>query len=74
MKFKLILGLVLLTPVLIFILQNSEPVPIHFLTWEFSLSHALLLFTLLLVGFLAGLLFSGLLRLKKTAKTHRTEN
>ena len=74
MKNKLILGLILLTPILIFILQNSEQVPIRFLGWTFSLSHALLVLILLLVGFIFGYLASSLQKMKKTAKVDRPES
>ena len=68
MKAKLILGLLLLLPVLIYVAQNSEAVPVRFLAWEFSLSLALLLFAVLLIGFVSGFLCSGLLRLRRTGR------
>ncbi len=47
-------GITLLILVVIFTLQNTAMVNIRFMTWQFSLSRALLFFMLLAVGIIIG--------------------
>lgn len=56
MKPRLVVSLILLALVLLFTLQNLEVVTITVLFWQFSLSRALLIFTVLAVGIVIGLL------------------
>lgn len=56
MKTKLSLAMALLLTVVIFTLQNTEMISIHFLFWQFSLSQALMLFLVLGIGVLLGFL------------------
>lgn len=49
----------LLTLVALFILQNTETVPISFLFWEFRISRALMIFMVFVIGVLAGLFSSN---------------
>jgi len=65
MKIKLLLGLLLLTPVLIYVVQNGTLIPIHFLKWECSVSQAVLVFSALLIGVILGLLLSHAWRNKE---------
>ncbi len=58
-------GIFLLFLVVVFAAQNAEIVTINFLLWEFSMSRAILIFLLLLVGFVVGRLYSGLHRTEK---------
>ncbi len=52
-------GLGLLTLVVLFILQNTETVPISFLFWEFRISRALMIFMVFVIGVLVGIFSSG---------------
>ena len=54
MKFKMILILFLSALSLIFIIQNIDVVDVHFLFWSISMSRALLIFFILLIGFTLG--------------------
>lgn len=54
MNFKLILILIVTGLVVIFITQNVAAVDVTFLFWSLSLSRALLIFFVLVIGFLLG--------------------
>jgi len=54
MNLKLIAGLILASLVVLFAVQNAEPVEFRFLLWTFALSRALMMFILLAVGVLLG--------------------
>jgi uncharacterized integral membrane protein len=54
---KSILSLLLIIAALIFAVQNFATVEIQFLLWSFSLPRALMILTLLGIGFIIGLLF-----------------
>jgi len=54
MTFKLLLFTAILAVLLVFALQNGEPVKVHFLVWTFSLSSALLVLIPLVFGFFLG--------------------
>ncbi|MDH3691642.1 MAG: lipopolysaccharide assembly protein LapA domain-containing protein [Gammaproteobacteria bacterium] len=58
-QLKLILVTALIAMVLIFTFQNMEVVTVNFLQWEVSVSRALLLISLFLVGLLLGWLLPG---------------
>ena len=60
MSLKLIAGLVLAGLVVVFAIQNAEPVEFRFLTWSFALSRALMMFTLLAIGMLLGWMLHAL--------------
>ena len=51
---KLILSLVLVSLVLFFALQNTQVVEVRLLFWKLSMSRALLMFLLLIVGAILG--------------------
>ena len=57
---KSILSLLLIIATLIFAIQNFATVEIQFLLWSFSLPRALMIVTLLGIGFIIGLLFYSL--------------
>ncbi len=57
---KLIISLVLIIAVLVFAIQNIAAVDIQFLLWSFSIPRALLIATLLGIGFIIGMLFYSL--------------
>ncbi|MCI0400534.1 MAG: LapA family protein [Gammaproteobacteria bacterium] len=62
MRIRIAIGLGLLFLVVLFMLQNTEVVPITFLFWQFPLSRALLIFTLLGVGIIIGWVLHGVAR------------
>jgi len=55
MKPLLIFLSVVLAGVVLFMMQNYEPVTVRFLFWSFSASRALLLFFVFLAGVITGL-------------------
>ncbi len=73
MKLKLIAGLLLLAPVLIYVVQNGSMVPIHFLKWEYEVSQALLVLSSLLVGVILGVLLSYVRRNKEKNQKKKAE-
>lgn len=56
MKFKLLIFIVLLAVVMAFVYQNSVPVTVRFYNWDYALSFALLLMSVLAVGMMLGVL------------------
>ena len=52
---KVYAGMGLLILVALFILQNTETVPISFLFWEFRISRALMIFMVFVIGVLVGI-------------------
>jgi len=56
-KAKNAIAVLLLAVVLVFVVQNMSVVSVRFLAWELSVSRALLLLVVLLIGLVAGLLF-----------------
>lgn len=59
MNIKLVISLVLLALVLIFVVQNTQVVEIHFLLWSLAMSRALVIFLVLAIGMLAGWLLAS---------------
>ncbi len=51
---KFILGIIIGVLALIFIFQNMQPVDVIFLAWTVTVSRALILLAMLVVGFLLG--------------------
>jgi uncharacterized integral membrane protein len=47
---------ILIALVIVFVLQNIEVVEVRFLAWTISMSRALMLVAILLIGIVAGLL------------------
>ncbi|MEN6423377.1 MAG: LapA family protein [Smithella sp.] len=70
MNFKAGLLAILALLALIFLIQNMDVVTVKFLLWEMSMSRAVLIFFLLLIGFVAGWFLQSLLfyRKKKDVK------
>ena len=73
MKLKLLAGVVFLTPILIYVVQNGSLVPIHFLKWEYAVSQALLVLSTLLVGVVLGLMLSAAWRNKEKNQQKKAE-
>lgn len=63
-KIKSIISLLLVIAVLIFAIQNAAAVEIQFLFWSFSLPRALMILSLMGIGFILGLLVFSLSRMK----------
>lgn len=61
-KAKGIIAVGLLLLVMIFTLQNAEVMEIRFLFWQISLSRALVIFLVFVLGLVSGLLFGTLSR------------
>ena len=59
---KLILSLVLVSLVLLFALQNTQVVEVRLLFWKLSMSRALLMFLLLIVGAILGWIANSIYR------------
>lgn len=51
---KLVLAIVLAVLVVVFVLQNIEPVGVEFLAWTWTASRAVILLVVFLVGAAAG--------------------
>lgn len=66
MSFKLILILIIAGLVVIFITQNVAAVDVTFLIWSISMSRALLIFFVLIVGFVLGWFLHSYLTYRKS--------
>ena len=73
MKLKLFTGLILLIPVLIFVVQNSAPVVIRFVKWEYGVSLALLTLSSVMIGVVLGILFGYFRRARNNKKQKKAE-
>lgn len=68
MNFKAGLLAILAFLALVFLVQNMDVVTVKFLLWEMSMSRAVLIFFLLLTGFIAGWFLQGFLSYRKEKK------
>jgi uncharacterized integral membrane protein len=66
MNFKLILIIILTSLVVTFITQNVAVVEVSFLFWSVSMSRALLIFFLLVIGFILGWFLHSYLSYRKS--------
>jgi uncharacterized integral membrane protein len=66
MQAKTYLGLALLLLIVVFTLQNAEVVTVNFLIWRLSVSRALMVFIVLIIGIVVGVVLRGLMRRHKT--------
>ena len=71
-SFKLAVGLVLLTLLVIFAIQNAQELEVEFLVWRFSMRRALVLFVVLAIGVVLGWVLRGRPR-AQDAKERATE-
>lgn len=53
---------------LIFVLQNMTVVEIRFLFWQFSVSRAIMIILLLIIGFAIGWVLHGIYRKRKSPR------
>jgi len=65
-KIRLVLVAALLALVIVFILQNVATVEVQFLFWGFVMPRSLLVFTVLLVGVIAGWVLRAALHRSKS--------
>ncbi len=65
MNLKLILVLILASLAVIFIIQNATVVDVRFLFWNVSMSRALLIFFLLIIGIALGWFLHSYLSYRK---------
>ena len=65
---KLILGILGITLVIIFSLQNAELLTVNFLFWSFELRRVIVLFLVLLIGFAIGWMFHGWPRRRRSGQ------
>ncbi|MDY0296843.1 MAG: lipopolysaccharide assembly protein LapA domain-containing protein [Acidobacteriota bacterium] len=68
MKLKLILVLVAVAFVVLFVLQNTTVVEIHFLLWHLTMSRALLIVVFVAVGVVIGWLLRSNVSFKKISR------
>jgi len=66
MNFKLILIIILTSLIVIFITQNVAVVEVSFLFWSVSMSRALLIFFMLVSGFILGWFLHSYLSYRKS--------
>ena len=66
MSIKLILIFILASIAVIFIIQNVAVVEVSFLFWSVSMSRALLIIFLLMIGFVLGWFLHGYLSYRKS--------
>jgi putative membrane protein len=66
MSFKLILILIIAGLTVIFITQNVAAVDVTFLFWSISMSRALLIFFVLMIGFVLGWFLHGYLTYRRS--------
>lgn len=68
MNYKVGILAILALILLIFLAQNIEVVTVNFLIWEISMSLAVMIFFLLLIGFMIGWLMHNYLSYRKEKK------
>jgi putative membrane protein len=66
MKYKLILGIAIAAMAVLFIIQNFTVVDLKFLFWTLSMSRALLISLILLIGIILGWLLNSYFKRFKT--------
>ena len=59
MNIKVYVGVVLVALIVIFTVQNAAVVSINFLFWDLSVSRALMIFFVAIIGFLIGWISAG---------------
>ena len=73
MQRSLIFALLLALIIVVFALQNSDPIPVKLFFWQFKSSTALIMITILLIGAILGVLFSLPSIFKKNEKIEELE-
>lgn len=70
MNLRLSIGAVLLLLVVIFTVQNAAVVDINFLFWKLSVSRALMIFFVAIIGFAVGWISANVHRQSRPDKQH----
>jgi uncharacterized integral membrane protein len=73
MKYKLIIGLIFLVPVLSFVLQNDQNIELVLFKWHFSAPLALVIFSAALIGIILGILAGPSRKLRKARLEKRAQ-
>ena len=73
MKAKLITSIILAGLAVVFIIQNVAVVELRFFFWKLSMSGALLMFLILLVGTILGWLLRGTFS-RRRSRTHNKQD
>lgn len=71
MKFTFVLGVIIGILVVAFILQNTEIVEISFLFWTISISRALMVLLVFIIGIIVGAIIKDIGARKKEKKTEK---
>ncbi len=73
MQRSLIFALLLVLVIVVFALQNSDPIPLNLFFWKINSSAALIITSVLFIGAILGILFSLPSILKKKEKIEELE-
>jgi len=68
---KFILGIIIGILALIFIFQNMQTVDVTFLAWTITMSRALMLLIILLIGFILGWAVVGIARRRRASEREK---
>jgi len=68
---KFILGIIIGILALIFIFQNMQTVDVSFLAWTITMSRALMLLIILLIGFILGWAVVGIARRRRASEREK---
>jgi len=71
---KFILGVVFSIIAIIFIIQNIQTVDVTFLAWTITMSRALMLLIILLIGFILGWAVGGIRRRHRASEQGKSNN
>jgi len=71
---KFVLGIVFGILALIFIFQNMQTVDVTFLAWTITMSRALMLLIILLIGFILGWAVAGIGRRRRASEKEKRNN
>ncbi len=73
MKISNIFLLIVIGVIIIFSVQNTQPVVVQIFFWEIQVSLIVLIYLLLVVGFLAGITYSGLRKFSSNRSDRKME-
>lgn len=74
MRRNLIIFLIVILIIVVFTVQNSDPIPVRFWFWDSSLPASVLLTIAFIIGAVFGILMSIPSRKKRLQKINNTEN
>ena len=70
---RFILGIIFSILAIIFIVQNIQTVDVTFLAWTITMSRALMLLIILLIGFIMGWAVGGISRRRRASEKGKTK-